>query len=170
MSHAQKYWNKHLLFSQALPLGVHLMKTTDVTAPRPMLYFVLHVQDAKVKLIHSITSETSTAGFYRTGHRVWSGTKCSSPRTLPGTRAVSAVTPAQHPAPQAHLIEFPVELSRLEGLALGGLLAEQEHQAAVVHVQAVVVPVHIWGGWTELFPAHLTNKVHLLCNSTLKHQ
>lgn len=124
-----------------------------------MLYFVLHIQDAKVKLIHSIPSGTSTVGSTEQASRVCSGTECSSLRTPPGTRAGSGVAPAQHPAPPAHLIEFPVELSRLDGLALGGLLAEQEHQAAVVHVQAVVVPVHIWGGMDRVISCthhHLT--------------
>lgn len=84
-----------------------------------------------------------------------------------------ALTPAlQQSSFQAHLVEFPVELSRLVGLSLGGLLAEQEHQAAVVHVQGRVVPVHVCGQGesTALLSANLTNKTHLSCKCTLKDQ
>lgn len=72
--------------------------------------------------------------------------------TLPGVLAVTGTLPISS---QAHLIELPVELGRLVGFSLGGILAEQEDQAAVVHVQGVVVPVHICTAvqLTALFPA-----------------
>lgn len=45
----------------------------------------------------------------------------------------------------SYLVQFPVELSRAEGISLVKVLAQQENEAAVVHVQGIVVPVHLYG-------------------------
>lgn len=53
---------------------------------------------------------------------------------------------------EPYLVQLPVELGRAEGVGLVEVLPQEEDQAAVVHVQGVVVPVHFcrqsegWGG------------------------
>lgn len=50
---------------------------------------------------------------------------------------------SEHPAPD--LVQLPVELGGLVVLSFCRLLAEEEDEAAVVHVERVVVPVHVCG-------------------------
>lgn len=45
-----------------------------------------------------------------------------------------------------YLVQLPVELCRAEGVGQVEVLAQQQHEAAVVHVQGVVVPVHLCRG------------------------
>lgn len=47
-------------------------------------------------------------------------------------------------ARRAYLVQLPVELRGPEGVGLVEVLPQEEHQAAVVHVQGVVMPVHFW--------------------------
>lgn len=42
----------------------------------------------------------------------------------------------------SHLLQFPVELGRSESVDLSEISPEQEHQAAVVNIQRVMVAVH----------------------------
>lgn len=44
------------------------------------------------------------------------------------------------------LVQLPVEFGWFVVLGFGGLLAEEEDEPAVVHVEGVVVPVHVCGG------------------------
>lgn len=44
------------------------------------------------------------------------------------------------------LVQLPVELGGLVVLRFCRLLAEEEDEPAVVHVEGVVVPVHVCGG------------------------
>lgn len=44
-----------------------------------------------------------------------------------------------------HLLQLPVELCRSEGVDLSEVSPQQEHQAAVVDVQRVVMTVHLCG-------------------------
>lgn len=43
-----------------------------------------------------------------------------------------------------YLVQLPVELRGPEGVGLVEVLPQEEHQAAVVHIQGVVMPVHFW--------------------------
>lgn len=41
-----------------------------------------------------------------------------------------------------YLVQLPVELRRAEGVSLVEVLAQEEDEAAVVHIQGVVMSVH----------------------------
>lgn len=41
-----------------------------------------------------------------------------------------------------YLVQLPVELCGAEGVGLVEVLAQEEDQAAVVHIQGIVMPVH----------------------------
>lgn len=43
-----------------------------------------------------------------------------------------------------YLVQLPVELRRPEGVSLVEVFPQEEDEAAVVHVQGIVVPVHFW--------------------------
>lgn len=43
----------------------------------------------------------------------------------------------------SNLVQFPVEFGRFVILGFSWLLAEEEDEPAVVHVEGVVVPVHV---------------------------
>lgn len=43
-----------------------------------------------------------------------------------------------------YLVQLPVELCRPEGVSLVEVFPQEEDEAAVVHVQGIVVPVHFW--------------------------
>lgn len=43
----------------------------------------------------------------------------------------------------AHLLQLPVELGRSESVDLSEISSEQEHQAAVMNVERVMVAVHL---------------------------
>lgn len=45
----------------------------------------------------------------------------------------------------SYLLQFPVELSRSEGVHLGEVSPQQEHQAAIMDIQRVVMTVHLCG-------------------------
>lgn len=45
-----------------------------------------------------------------------------------------------------YLLEFPVEFSRSESVKLSEISSEQEHQAAVVNIQRIMVAVHLCNG------------------------
>lgn len=49
--------------------------------------------------------------------------------------------------PVSYLLQFPMELGRSEGIHLGEISPQQEHQAAIVHIQRVVMAVHLC--WRE---------------------
>lgn len=58
----------------------------------------------------------------------------------------------------AHLVQPPVEFGWLVTLPLGGILAEEEDQPAVVHVEGITVTAHVCRRRTELafhLPAHM---------------
>ena len=46
---------------------------------------------------------------------------------------------------RSYLLQFPVKLGRSEGVHLGEVSPQQEHQAAVMDVQRVVMTVHLCG-------------------------
>lgn len=48
------------------------------------------------------------------------------------------------------LVQLPVELGRFVVLGFCRLLAEEEDEPAVVHVERIVVPVHVCGGKTNM--------------------
>jgi hypothetical protein len=43
---------------------------------------------------------------------------------------------------EPYLVQLPVELCRAEGVGLVEVLPQEEDQAAVVHVESIVMPVH----------------------------
>lgn len=45
----------------------------------------------------------------------------------------------------SYLLQFPVELGRSEGVHLGEVSPQQEHQAAIMDIQRVVMTVHLCG-------------------------
>lgn len=45
----------------------------------------------------------------------------------------------------SYLLQFPVELSRSEGVHLGEVSPQQEHQAAIMDIQGIVMTVHLCG-------------------------
>lgn len=56
-----------------------------------------------------------------------------------------------------HLFQSPVELCRPEGVQLNEVSPQQKHQTAVVHVQGVMMPVH-------LCKKKNTEKAYCICN------
>lgn len=45
---------------------------------------------------------------------------------------------------EPHLVQLPVKLCRAEGICLVEVFPQEEDEAAVVHIQGVVMPVHFW--------------------------
>lgn len=45
----------------------------------------------------------------------------------------------------SYMVEFPVELCWFVIFCLTGVLTQEQHQTAVVHIQGVVVSVHLCG-------------------------
>lgn len=44
---------------------------------------------------------------------------------------------------EPYLVQLPVKLRRAEGIRLVEVFPQEEDEAAVVHIQGVVVPVHL---------------------------
>lgn len=60
----------------------------------------------------------------------------------------------------SYLLQLPVELGRSEGVHLGEVSPQQEHQAAIMDIQRVVMTVHLCGR-EEKESAKGTNSSHL---------
>lgn len=60
-----------------------------------------------------------------------------------------------------HLLQFPVEFGGPESIDLGEISPEQEHQAAVVDVQRVMVAVHFWNRKTTATHGHTATQTHM---------
>lgn len=66
--------------------------------------------------------------------------------------------PGTCPRRASYLLQLPVELGGSEGVHLGEVPPQQEHQAAVVDVERVVMAVHLWN--RSRIHARQSTKVH----------
>lgn len=67
--------------------------------------------------------------------------KCHRRQQTDSSKPAKALSARQ----KSHLLQLPVELCWSEGVHLGEVSPQQEHQAAVVDVQRVMMTVHLCG-------------------------